>query len=220
MKQVVFTLLFLIATVPVITAAAGVIEEERSLLVQLKAYDAEYDALTAKRATFAKRNDDLRWTHEQLEKQIRAYNTDREDLNRRMNLQLGTIRDHDSRCGGTFDDQGYVDACNAEASRLDTITNAQNRENESLNHTRSLLKTAAETQVAETNKLATADQAAADRQNVIAKLAQPIVERLKALEKKNILCRKAIAAVDADPTNMLKKERMHDVCGEMFDGNK
>lgn len=220
MKQVVFTLLFLIATVPVSTAATGVIEEERSLLVQLKAYNAEYDALTAKRATFAKRNDDLKWSHEQLEKQIRVYSADREDLSRRMDLQLGTIRNHDSRCGGTFDDQGYVDACNAEARRLDATTNAQNRENDSLNHTRSLLKTAAETQVAETNKLATADQAAANRQNVIANLARPIVERLKALENKNVSCQQAIAAVDADPANMWKKERMHDICGEMFDGNK
>ncbi len=218
MKRAVLLVLFLLGTVSV--TSAGVIQEERSLLAQLKAYNAEYDQLTAKRAKFAKRASDLRWANDQLEKQIRVYNTKRTDLNGRVDLHLKAIRDHDSRCAGTFDDQGYVDACNSEAHQLNAITRTQKEENDSLNHTRDLLQTAIQTQNEEVDKTVVADKSAMDRQDVIANLARPIVERLKALASSNDLCQEAIAAVDADPTSMVKKEKMHAVCGAMFDGNK
>lgn len=218
MKKVALGLLFLVAAAS--TTVAGVIQEERPLLDHLKAYNLEYNQLTAKRAKLAKRVGELKWANDQLEKQIRVYNAKRIDLNRRVDSHLRAIRDHDSRCAGTFDDPGYVDTCNSEAHQLNATTRTQNEENDSLNHTRDLLQTAIKTQNEEVDKAVVADQAAIDRQNVIAKLAQPIMERLKILSNSNDLCEKAIAAVDINPTNMFKKERMHDVCGEMFDGNK
>ena len=212
-------MLFLVIATSAI--AVDAIQEERSLLIdQLKAYNTEHDQLTAKRAEYSKRLVDLQWAFDQIEKQFRTFKVDRADLDKRMAMQAEKVRIHDARCHGTFASQEYVDTCNFELRQINAVVVAQNVENQSLNKTLSLIKAADETHTEESNKVAAADKTAFDRLNVIVTLARPIVERLKAVKRKNDDCKAAIAAVDADPTNMLKKERMHDVCGEMFDGNR
>lgn len=213
-------LLFAALLFTCVSASAGVMEEAKSLQDQFAADKTEYANVSATRAGLAKRYDDLKWTFDQVKKQADKFQTDRADLNMRMDSQATVIANHNSRCAGAFTDPGYVNSCNAEADQIDATSSTLNQENNSLEQTRSLIKEAIQTQTEETEKVAAQDKAAMDRQNELAADEQRIIDRLTQIKGQVDTCQSAIDAVDAHPSSDSYKERMHAACGSMFDGNK
>lgn len=203
-----------------VSASAGIMEEAKQLQDQFAADKAEYANLETQRAGLTKRWDDLKWSADQVNKQVDKYKADRASLDSRMDTQAAVISNHNSRCQGTFSDAGFVNSCNAEADQIDAASGSLNQENSSMNQTLALLKEAIQTQSDETMKVAGQDKAAMARENDLAADEQKILDRLAAIDGQVKSCQSAIAKVDANPNSDGAKENMHSVCGSMFDGNK
>ena len=216
MKKLLFAAMFSFC----VSASAGIMEDAKSLNVKFVADKIEYAQLEKTRDGLSKRWDDLKWTADQVAKQVDKYKVERADLDSRMNEQKNVVSSHNSRCSGTFTNPGYVNACNSEADQLDSSSTSLNQENHSMNKTRDLLEQAIQTQSDETMKVAAQDKAAMARETELAEDEQRIINQLTPIEGQVKSCQAAIDAVDANPSNETAKEHMHSVCGSMFDGNK
>ena len=217
MKKILLIALLLVSGFA--TAADDVLQEQKTLNDQFTADKAEYAQLTDARTALAKRNDDLAWAHNSINKHIDTYKADRADLKMRYNAHKSVLDDHNSRCNGTFE-QSYATACNNEAAQIDITSHALNAENDSLSKTYDLIQTAIQTGTEESEKVAAADKAAMARQNELAEDERKINIQLNQIDKQVVKCQAAIAVVDAHPRNDTDKEIMHARCGAMFDGNK
>jgi|GEM_PF-6835249 hypothetical protein len=221
MKEILFVFCLLLSVVTISAKA----DEEQSLTKQLTAYTAEYDQLLAGRAALAKRSTALKDAQGMVFKQMSDYKTDRANLDTRMAEQQRVIKEHTARGQVSNPSEAYVNAYNDEAARINAKTNALTQEEDALNRRLELVKTAVQTQIEETDKVAAADKAAINRQIVLKGLMLPIIARLKAIMTGEVdPCKAAIAAVDAHPdndiTNQRLREIMHARCGQMFDGNR
>ena len=216
MKQAFFAVLLLVCA----SARADVVQEQKTLADQFTADKTEYASLDTQRASLAKRYDDLKWTQEQIVKQVDKFKADRANLTMQMDQQQAVIDNHNARCSGTFSDAGYVNSCNSEANQIDATSAQLNQANQALEQNRSLIQQAIQTQSEETEKVVAADKAAMDRQNELAVDEQRILDRLHVIAGQVKNCQDAIALVDANPTSDYYKENMHSVCGSSFDGNK
>ncbi|HXH65017.1 MAG TPA: hypothetical protein VNH42_05850 [Mariprofundaceae bacterium] len=195
-------------------------DEQADLTKQLNDLKAQYQSLEADRAHLAQRKSDLKWTAQQLTPKISQYKADRANLDSRMAQQKARVDSHNSRCSGSFTDGNYVNQCNEEASQMNAESASLNNENDSLNQTLDLLKKAVQTQQEQEKLVYDQDKKDYDEQVRIYNLETKILTRLKQIAGQNDSCKEAIAAVDANPNNEAAKERMHAVCGAMFDGNR
>lgn len=188
------------------------IQEQQDLIAQLNKLGDEKKALEADEARLAKRWDDLKWSNEQIKKKVEQYKNDVSQLNQAQAAHEAEAAAHNARCTGTFNDRGFVDACNAAAARGNANKARLESQARSLNQTRDLLNQAIQTQTEETQKVFAAHKAHVARIEEIVAKARPMIERLKAIQAEVDKCKAAIKRGT--------DENMHDRCGEMFDGNR
>jgi len=194
-------------------------DESADLTAQLNNLGSEFTALKQAREANLRKKSDLDWAAQQLLPKIHEFQTNRANLNRRMDAQQARIDNHNSRCSGTYEDEGYVNACNAEKSQLDSTSSALMDENNNLETIRNLLQQNVQVHDEEEAKVIAKDERELARMQEIMEMAKPIIARLKEIAMENDGCKEAIHQVDLHPDSTAYKERMHAVCGSMFDGN-
>ena len=186
--------------------------EVGSLTAQLGELNTEYNQLNADRAQYAKKAEELKWAAEQLAPKIPAIKAEDAQLKQRGDALESRIQAHNAQCSGTFDDEGFVAACNGRKAQLDAESARYQQLRDDLGTRWDLLKEALTTHDSEVTLNNFADQKAYNRQVEIHNMAVPIINRLKEIAGQNDRCKNAIQNADV--------ETMHAVCGEMFDGNQ
>ena len=201
----------IIAVVGMLFAVSAYAGEADSLAAQLGSMNDEYKQLNAQRAQYKKKKEELDWAVTQLAPKVTLIKAEDAKLAQVAANYERKVEVHNSRCSGTFDDEGFVQACNGEKDQLDAEKAHYEQQRADLEARWNLLKEAVITHDTEDTLVVTADEKARNRQIELHNMAMPIIARLKQIAAGNDECKQAIQNTD--------DETMHRVCGKMFDGN-
>jgi chromosome segregation ATPase len=192
--------------------AAARLGEQAQLMSEMKSLTEEYRALEADEKIQVQRNKDLSWGAEQYKRKLGDF----ESAGRKFDADVATynrnLADHNRRCAGAFESQSYVDACNA-AARAGAATKAElAQRGDYLNTTGKQLDELRRVTSEESQKVFAKHKANVARMDEVALRHDALLDRLKQIRGEVKKCKDAISSGS--------REEMHDVCGEMFDGNK
>lgn len=192
--------------------AAARLGEQAKLAGEMKSLAEEYKALEADEKIQVQRNKDLSWGAEQYKRKLGDF----ESAGRKFDADAATydrnLADHNRRCAGTFESQSHVDACNA-AARAGAATKAELVQRGAyLNATGKQLDELRRVTSEESLKVFAKHKANVVRMDEVARRHDALLDRLNQIRGEVKKCKDAISS--STP------EEMHDVCGEMFDGNK
>lgn len=192
--------------------AAARLKEQTRIIDEMKALSKEYSALEADEKVLLQRNKDLIWGAEQHKKKLADFETAGRKFDADMAAYTRDMTAHNSRCAGTFESQSYVDACNAEA-RAGAATKARLiQEGNNLDATAKLLNEMRRVNSEEAQKVFAKHKANVARMDDIAVRHASLRGQLDKIRGEVDKCKNAISSKT--------REAMHDICGEMFDGNK
>ena len=209
---VIFVALFLTALMALALAKVAKAGEADSLAAQLGSMNDEYKQIEAHRAELKKKAEELKWAGEQLAPKIPAIKAEDAQLATFAENYERKVAVHNSRCSGTFEDEGFVQACNGEKDQLDAEKAHYEQQHRYFEERWNLLKQALEEHDSQVTLNNFEDQKAYNREIELHNMAIPIINRLHQIAQGNDECKNAITNADM--------ETMHRVCGKMFDGNR
>ena len=216
------------------------LKSERTTLQEaMKALETEFNANEVEGERIAQRVSDLEWSATQVEKQVNDlrvtsdtldvklanHAAESEALDVKIASHESSVQSHNSQCGGTFEDQSYVDWCNNNAASLNSARVVLDREVDSFNAEDTRLIN----EVEYYNELAISIQEMIDNQARQEAIVDEEMQRYKAHRQELVeagikiqarldeiqpyidSCESAIAS---DNDEYMKAE-----CGSMFDGN-
>ncbi len=111
------------------------LKSERTIVQEaMGSLEAEFQVNEIEGERIAQRASDLEWSAKQVRKQVNELRTTSdaldaklanhaavsESLDARLANHESSIQSHNSQCGGTFEDQSYVDRCNSNAASLNS----------------------------------------------------------------------------------------------------
>ena len=111
------------------------LKSERTTLQEaMGSLEAEFQVNEVEGERIAQRASDLEWSTRQVAKQVNELRTtsealdaklanhaaESEALDARLANHESSIQSHNGQCGGTFEDQSYVDRCNSNAASLNS----------------------------------------------------------------------------------------------------
>lgn len=206
----------LLLSTPVLAApiagAAERLAKQTSLITELKTITAEHQSLEKEDNKLAQRWKDLQWGAGENKKQIAKFNTEVADFKQATAAYERDRANHSSRCAGTFKDGNHVAACNREAdqgrARKQQLVATANH----LDSMKKLITESIRVNTEETQKVFALHKANEARRNELAAKHAVLLAQLKLIQSEVDKCKAAITGAT--------REKMHDVCGSMFDGNK
>lgn len=179
---------------------------------ELTSLEKEYAALEADEKVLVQRNKDLIWGADQYKKQLGDFENAGRKFDADMAAYQRNMTSHNSRCAGTFESQAHVDACN-EAARAGAAEKARLiQQGNHLDATVKLLNEIRRVNSEETQKVFDKHKANVARMNEISARHEVVRGQLAKVRGEVDKCKASITTKT--------KEAMHDICGEMFDGNK
>lgn len=191
--------------------------------------EAKGTRLEAESASLIKRKDDLEWSGQMVEEATSKWLAKKAVFEGEVAVVTAEISAHNARCAGTFEDEGYVNACNAAADRINGKADVLRSEESYLNSERGRVnELIAGQEEAWTVHNRNVDRWEAevkayekDREELI-EAGLKIQGRMKEIMAIFESCDAAIKAYDASPDPMMDgtMERMKAICGQqMFDGS-
>ncbi len=214
--KIIFTAIVLLLSTQSFAAptvdAANRIARQTTLITELKAISEEHQSLMKADEKLAQRWKDLQWGAGENKKQIAKFNTDAAEFEQAMLAYEQGRANHSSRCAGTFRDANHVAACNREAdigrARKQQLVATGNH----LNSMKKLITESIRVNTEETQKVFALHKANEARRNELAAKHAVLLAQLKLIQSEVDKCKATITGAT--------REKMHDVCGSMFDGNK
>ena len=175
-----------------------------SLKKELAEIDTEFAALKPTYASITEEKRRLSDVDELLVGAIKHHKKEVQEHNQRVRDLDLLVSDHNGRCSGSFEDKGYVAACNAEAARL----NAQQRHLDAEIETERQMKQGLEERIdslsqatSEWSQKAKTYNAKIDdltaRQNTLLLRMNSVLEDLKRREKVAVTCPEMASLEDA-----------------------
>lgn len=192
--------------------AAARLDEQQRIYDQLTPALKEFESLKKDEELQAKRWDDLKWTDEQLKKQITTHKAEAAEFIESSRRHEAEASAHNARCAGGSTDQSFVNACNAAAATGNANKARLEQQGRHLNEMQALINKAINTQTEETQRVFAKHKANIARMDELRAQVLPLLERLKVIRAETDKCVAAIKGATL--------EAMHDECGRMFDGNK
>lgn len=214
-KAIMFAAMLALATsafAQVTPQAASLLDKQNALVAEATQIRAEYGALDQEDKALVKRNDDISWGYQQFKKQVDQYKQAQATHNQEVAQYEASAADHNRRCTGTFNDHNYVVACNNEIPAGNAWKARINAETANLNETLSKLRQIQEATTQSTTEVFNRRKAIRARQNDIQARFSQIQAEYKAIQSQISNCKAQLGSTNTD--------KAHDVCGEMFDGNK
>jgi chromosome segregation ATPase len=240
MREIVFIALLICSTSSLAADIDSLKTERTTLREAMSALETEFNANEIEGERTSKRISDLEWSATQVEKQIIDLRVTSDALDaelanhaavsQTLDVKLAnhesSVQSHNSQCGGTFDDQNYIDWCNnsaaslnSERAGLDWEVNSFNSEDTKLNGEIEYYNQLAISIQEMIDKQATQEaivdlefeQHKAHRQELV-DAGNRIQARLDEIQPYIDSCEAAIASGS--------NETMKAECGSMFDGNQ
>jgi chromosome segregation ATPase len=213
--------------------------ERTSLREAMKSLEQEFDSNETVGERLSQRISDLQWSAKQVEKQVHdlqaksdaldaklaQHGQNSADLDVRLANHEASVHKHNGECGGTYEDQSYVDWCNNKAATLNAAGATLDREVDDFNAAGAALTK----EVEHYNELTGMVQQLIENQETQEALVNQEIERYEAHRQELIdaglkiqarldeiqgyidTCEAAIASGS--------DEAMKAECGSMFDGN-
>ncbi len=192
--------------------AADRLAKQATLITELKAITAEHQTLEKEDNKLAQRWKDLQWGAGENKKQIAKFNTEVADFKQATAAYEQDRANHSSRCAGTFKDGNHVAACNREADQGRARKQQLVAKANHLDSMRNLINESIRVNTEETQKVFALHKANEARRNELAAKHAVLLAQLKLIQSEVDKCKAAITGATM--------EKMHEVCGAMFDGNK
>lgn len=192
--------------------AADRLAKQATLITELKAITAEHQSLLKEDDKLAQRWKDLQWGAGENKKQIAKFNTEAGDFKQAMAAYERDRANHSSRCAGTFNDRNHVAACNREADQGRAHKQQLVATGNHLDSMKKLIVESIRVNTEETQKVFAQHKANEARRNELAAKHAVLLAQLKLIQSEVDKCKAAITGAT--------REKMHDLCGAMFDGNK
>lgn len=217
-----FVIVALICSAPLFAQDAGdLIKEKDALQDRLAELEQRFAQNEDQGKLLSQRIDDLNWAAEQLEKQSADVGAESTALDVRTAQLESEIDSHNSVCGGSSEDEAFVNSCNSRADYLNAQSQEHNAAIEQWNRTNELLNEAYQTQEEQRSIVATQVSQYLQTQQELIEAAQVIQARLAEIEPFLTGCQQAISRYDAspNPAGDGTMEQMKAACGNIFDGN-
>ena len=214
-KIILATIVFLFSTQTFAAPNAGAADrlaKQATLSTELKATTAEHQSLVKEDDKLAQRWKDLQWGAGENKKQIAKFNAEMGDFNQASAAYERDRANHSSRCAGTFKDGNHVAACNREADQGRARKQQLVATGNHLDSMKKLIVESIRVNTEETQKVFAQHKANEARRNELAAKHAVLLAQLKLIQSEVDKCKAAITGATM--------EKMHDVCGSMFDGNK
>lgn len=192
--------------------AADRLAKQATLITELKAITAEHQSLEKEDNKLAQRWKDLQWGAGENKKQIAKFQAEVTDFNQARAAYEQGAASHNARCSGTFKDGNHVAACNREMEQGRARKQQLIATGNHLDSMRNLINESIRVNTEETQKVFAQHKANEARRNELAAKHAVLLAQLKLIQSEVDKCKAAITGAT--------REKMHDVCGSMFDGNK
>lgn len=200
-----------VVTGPTPEATAN-LQKQSTILNEMKGIHTEWDALIKEDKDLTQRYENIKWGQEQFKKQVEQYNAAFSAHQQDAAAYAASAADHNRRCSGTFNDQGYVNRCNAELPTGAAWKARVNQNAAYLEQTRDKLQQIQAATSRSTQEVFARHKAISARQEELQARFNVLKAELANVQNAVNSCKSALGGTNLD--------RAHDVCGEMFDGNK
>jgi predicted nucleic acid-binding Zn-ribbon protein len=240
MREIILIVLLLFSMSSFAADVDALKTERTTLREAMSALETEFDANTIEGERIAQKLNDLEWSATQVEKQVLDLRTNSDVLDAKLanhaadsqaiDVKLAnhesSIQSHNGQCGGTFEDQRYVDWCNNNAASLKSARAVLDGELDSFNSEDATLIG----EVEYYNQLALSIQEMIDNQATQEVIVDQEMRRYKAQRQELVDAGNKIQArleeiqpyIDSCENAITSgdDEYMKAECGRMFDGNQ
>jgi chromosome segregation ATPase len=195
------------------------LSQTQVLSQRLQSLQADLTQLAAERATLREDYNKLGAEVPKLEsrkQEIAAADAQLKPTGDNLNRK---IEAHNKKCTGSFDDDGFVAACNGEKAQIDAESARYKTQRDALQGKLDQLNRDIQDHENRRVLMETADEK--KRRAALQDVAeiQTILKQLAPTAARNDKCKAAIDEVDKHPGVIEYLEKMHAVCGQLFDGN-